>query len=279
MLGPVLALAASASWGFADYLGGLKSRTIPVLAVMAVAQPAGLLSVAVLTAARGDGPPDGKTVLLAIPAAILGTTGIAAFYRGMSIGAISLVAPIAGTGAAIPVVWGISRGDDVSSLQLAGFGLALAGIVLASLESHPGRRAARLGAGIGWGLVAAITFGAYFIPMHEASNEDWLWASLVFRMASFSLVMLAVVIARPNLRATRGNLGALAVIGLLDTGGNVFFAAAATQGLVSVVSVLASLYPVVTVVLALALLRERPALWQAGGAIAALAGVGLITAG
>jgi len=92
-------------------------------------------------------------------------------------------------------------------------------------------------------------------------------------------VMLAVLAARPNLRATRGNLPALALVGLLDTGGNVFFAAAATQGLVSVVSVLASLYPVVTVVLALALLRERPAVWQAGGAIAALAGIVLITAG
>src|SRR5688500_5825677 len=98
-------------------------------------------------------------------------------------------------------------------------------------------------------------------------------------MSSFSLVMLAVLAARPNLRAARGNLLALAVIGLLDTGGNVFFAAAATQGLVSVVSVLASLYPVVTVVLALAVLRERPALWQAGGALAALAGVALITVG
>lgn len=278
MAAVALALLASVSWGFADFLGGLKSRIVPVLAVMAIAQPAGLLSVAIVTAARGDGPP-GETVLWAIPAAVLGTTGIAAFYRGMSIGAISLVAPIAGTGAAIPVVYGIARGDDVSSLQILGFGLALVGIVLASLESHPERRAARLGAGIGWGLVAAITFGAYFVPMHEASNADWAWASLVFRMTSFSLVALAVITARPRLSATRGHLGALVLIGLLDTGGNVFFAAAATQGLVSVVGLLASLYPVVTVVLALGLLRERPALWQGGGALAALAGVVLISAG
>jgi drug/metabolite transporter (DMT)-like permease len=279
VIGPVLALLASASWGFADFLGGLKSRTIPVLAVMAVAQPAGLASVALVTAVRGEGPPPGRTILWAIPAALLGTTGIMAFYRGMSIGAISLVAPIAGTGAAIPVVFGLATGDDLSTQQLAGFGLALVGIVLASLESHPERSSARLGAGIGWGLVAAVTFGAYFVPMHEAASADWAWASLVFRITSFSLVVLAVLAVRPQLRGVRGNLAALALVGLLDTGGNVFFALAATHGLVSVVSVLASLYPVVTVVLALALLRERPALWQGGGALAALAGVLLVSSG
>lgn len=279
MIAPLLALCASASWGFADFLGGLKSRTVPVLAVMAVAQPAGLLSVAIVTAVRGEGPPGDAAILLAIPAALLGTTGIAAFYRGMSIGAISVVAPIAGTGAAIPIVWGVAHGDDVSSLQVGGFVLALAGIVLASLESHPERRTAQLGAGVVWGLVASVTFGAYFVPMHEASNVDWLWASLVFRCASFSLVMLAVLAARPRLAAARGQIGALALVGVLDTAGNVFFAAAATQGQVSVVSVLASLYPVVTVVLALGVLRERPAIWQAAGAAAALGGIVLITAG
>ena len=279
MIAAVFALCASASWGLADFLGGLKSRTVPVLVVMAVAQPVGVVSVALLTAIRGEGFPADDALWLAVPSAVLGTVGIAAFYRGMSIGAISLVAPITGTGAAIPVAWGITRGDDVSSLQLAGFGFALTGIVLASLERHPERRTARVGAGIAWGLVGAVAFGAYFIPMHEASNVDWAWASLVFRCASFSLVLLAVLAVRPQLARARGHLGALALIGLLDTGGNVFFAGAATHGQVSVVSVLASLYPVLTVVLALAVLRERPAVWQGVGAAAALAGVVLVTAG
>jgi drug/metabolite transporter (DMT)-like permease len=279
LVAPLLALCASASWGLADFVGGLKSRTLPVLAVMALAQPIGLAGIGVVVLAHGEGPPDDAALLWALPAAALGTAGIAAFYRGMAIGAISVVAPIAGTGAAIPVVVGIATGDDVSRLQIAGFALALGGIVLASLASHPERRTARLAAGIGWGLVAGVTFGAYFVPMHEASNVDFLWASLLFRVTSFSLVLTAALAARPAISRARGQMLAIAAIGLLDTGGNVFFAAAATEGLVSVVSVLASLYPVVTVVLALAVLRERPAPWQGLGAAAALAGVVLISTG
>lgn len=280
MLAALLALASSATWGIADYLGGTKSRVVPVLAVMAVAQPVGLASVALVVAVRGEGPPTGEAVLWAIPAALLGTCGIAAFYRGMALGAISIVAPIAGTGAAIPIVVGLARGDDPSALQLVGFALALGGVVVASIETDPARRSsARLAAGVGWGLVAAVGFGAYFVPMHEAANEDFLWASLLFRATSATLILLAVLAIRPGLGLTRGHLGAIALIGLLDTGGNVFFSAAATQGLVSVVSVLASLYPVVTVLLAFAILRERPAATQRVGALAALAGAVLVSAG
>lgn len=280
MLAALLALASSATWGIADYLGGTKSRVVPVLAVMAVAQPVGLASIALVVALRGEGPPTGGAVLWAIPAALLGTCGIAAFYRGMALGAISIVAPIAGTGAAIPILVGLARGDDPSALQLLGFAFALGGVIVASIETDPARRSsARLAAGVGWGLVAAVGFGAYFVPMHEAANEDFLWASLLFRGTSAMLVLLAVLAFRPGLGLTRGHLGAIVLIGIFDTGGNVLFSAAATQGLVSVVSVLASLYPVVTVLLAFAILRERPATTQRLGAFAALAGVVLISAG
>ena len=213
MLAAVLALAASASWGIADFLGGTKSRVVPLLAVMAVAQPVGLLSVAVIVAVRGEGPPGGAAIFWAVPAALLGTCGIAAFYRGMAIGAISIVAPIAGTGAAIPILVGLARGDDPSGLQLAGFALALGGVVAASIETDPvRRRSARVSAGVGWGLVAAVGFGAYFVPMHAAANEDFLWASLLFRATSATLILLAVLAIRPALGLTRGPRGAIALI-------------------------------------------------------------------
>ena len=275
MLTAALALAAAASWGVGDFLGGLKSRSLSPIAVLIVAQPIGLALLAIWVAARGEGPP-GSSVLWACLAAVLGTTGLVAFYRGMAAGALSIVAPIAGAGAAIPVVWGLARGDHPSGLQELGFVAAFAGVILASFERRP--QATRLAAGAGWAVIAMLAFGAYYIPMHAASHGDFLWAAFVFRLTSTTLIACAWLVLRPR-RARRADLPVLASIGVLDTGGNVFFAAASSRGLVSVVSVLASLYPVVTVLLARAVLHERVHRSQELGIALALGGIVLISAG
>jgi drug/metabolite transporter (DMT)-like permease len=270
-----LALAAAASWGVGDFFGGLKSRSLNPVAVLIVAQPIGLTLLAIWVVVRGQGPP-GSSVLWACLAAVLGTTGLIAFYKGMAAGALSIVAPIAGAGAAIPVIWGLAHGDHPSGYQELGFAAALIGVVLASFERRP--EAARLAAGVGWAAIAMLAFGAYYIPMHEASHGDFLWAAFVFRLTSTALIAAAWLVLRPP-RARRADLPVLASIGILDTGGNVFFAAASAKGLVSVVSILASLYPVVTVLLARAILHERVHRSQELGIALALAGIVLISAG
>jgi uncharacterized membrane protein len=217
-----LALAAAASWGVGDFLGGLKSRSLNPVAILIVAQPIGLTLLAIWVAVRGQGPP-GSEVLWACLAAVLGTTGLIAFYKGMAAGALSIVAPIAGAGAAIPVIWGLAHGDHPSGYQELGFAAALIGVVLASFERRP--EAARLAAGVGWAVIAMLAFGAYYIPMHEASHGDFLWAAFVFRLTSTTLIAAAWLVFRPA-SARRADLPVLASIGILDTGGNVFFAAA-----------------------------------------------------
>jgi len=275
LLTAALALAAAASWGVGDFLGGLKSRSLSPIAILIVAQPIGLALLAIWVAARGEGPP-GSSVLWACLASVLGTTGLVAFYRGMAAGALSIVAPIAGAGAAIPVIWGLARGDHPSGLQELGFVAAFAGVILASFERRP--QATRVAAGAGWAVIAMLAFGAYYIPMHAASHGDFLWAAFVFRLTSTTLIACAWLVLRPR-RARRADLPVLASIGVLDTGGNVFFAAASSRGLVSVVSVLASLYPVVTVLLARAVLHERVHRSQELGIALALGGIVLISAG
>ena len=275
MFAAALALAAAASWGVGDFFGGLKSRSLNPVAVLIVAQPIGLTLLAIWVAVRGQGPP-GSSVLWACLAAVLGTTGLIAFYKGMAAGALSIVAPIAGAGAAIPVIWGLAHGDHPSGYQELGFAAALIGVVLASFERRP--EAARLAAGVGWAAIAMVAFGAYYIPMHEASHGDFLWAAFVFRLTSTTLIAAAWLVLRPP-SARRADLPVLASIGILDTGGNVFFAAASAKGLVSVVSILASLYPVVTVLLARAVLHERVHRSQEFGILLALTGIVLISAG
>jgi drug/metabolite transporter (DMT)-like permease len=238
-------------------------------------QLGGLTAIALIVAIRGIGPAD-PAVLFAVPAAISGTLGFYAYYRGMAVGAMSIVAPIAGISAAIPVVVGILSGDRPSLWQWLGIAAALGGVFLASREPGHGGRVA---AGVGLALLAAIGFGGYFPPMHAAGNADFWWASLIFRMTSTSVILAAVAIRRPSLAVAPTLVPLLALIGVGDMLGNMLFAAASTSGLVSITSVLASLYPIVTVLLARLVLKERVARSQEVGIALTLAGVALISAG
>lgn len=273
----VLALGASLSWGLADFFGPLQGRRLGALRTLVYVQLGGLVAIALIVAVRWVGPQD-TAALLAIPAAISGTLGLFAYYRGIAVGAISIVAPIAGVSAVVPVVVGIASGESPSAWQLAGMACALVGVFLAALEPGHGGET-RLAAGVGLAALAAIGFGGYFPFMHAAGNADFWWASLIFRMASTSVILVAVAVQRPNLGVPGRVLPWLALIGFGDMFGNLLFAAASTSGLVSVTSVLASLYPIVTVVLARILLSERVARSQEAGIGLTLAGVALISAG
>jgi drug/metabolite transporter (DMT)-like permease len=273
-----LALGASLSWGVGDFLGGVKARVLPALTVLAASQPFGLAALGIAVVARGSGIP-GDEVAWSALAAVFGTIGLFAFYRGMAAGAISVVAPIAAVAAGVPVIWGVVvSGDKITGLQAIGFVAAVGGSVAASLESRPGQR--QLAAGVGWAALAMLAFGAYYVPMHAASTQDWLWPAFLFRCTSVTLVWSIVLARRAWPRGLRPHWTGLVAIGVLDTGGNALFAAASsTHGLLSVVSVLASLYPVVTVLLARLVLGERVQRTQDAGVVVALAGVVLITAG
>jgi len=277
-LAALLALCASLSWGVGDFLGGVKARVLPSLTVLAASQPFGFAALGIAVAARGTGIP-GDEVAWAALAAVFGTVGLFALYRGMAAGAISVVAPIAAVAAGIPVIWGVAvSGDHVSGLQGIGFVAALGGSVAASIELRPER--AQLAAGVGWAVLAMLAFGAYYVPMHAASTQDWLWPAFLFRCTSVTLVWAVVLARRAWPRGLRGHWVGLVAIGFLDTGGNALFAAASSShGLLSVVSVLASLYPVVTVLLARLVLGERVQRTQDVGVLVTLAGVVLITAG
>jgi drug/metabolite transporter (DMT)-like permease len=269
----LLALGASLAWGLGDFGGPLLSRTHGTLRVLFWAELGGLLGIAVAVAVRGEGP-RGWAVLYGGIAAVGGLLGLFAYYRGMVVGAMSVVAPVAGVSAVIPVVFGIATGDSPTGTQIAGVVCALAGVALMSVEHREGRR--QFAAGAGLGLLAAAGFGFYFPWMHAAGKVDFWWASLLFRAAAFLLVAGVAAARRPALALRPWQVAVAASAGLGDTLGNVLFAASSAHGLVSLTSVLASLYPAVTVVLAAAILHERVARFQRVGIALALLGVVLI---
>jgi drug/metabolite transporter (DMT)-like permease len=274
----LLALCASLTWGVGDFLGGVKARAMSSLMVMAASQPFGLAALGIGVAVRGTGIP-GDEVAWSALSAVLGTIGLFAFYRGLATGAMSVVAPIAAVAAGVPVIWGVAvSGDHVHGLQAIGFVAAVGGSVAASLELRPER--AQVAAGVGWAALAMLAFGAYYVPMHAASTHDWLWPAFLFRCTSVTIVVSLALARGLRPGGLRAHWPGLVAVGFLDTGGNALFAAASsTHGLLSVISVLASLYPVVTVLLARLVLGERVQQTQDAGVLVALAGVVLITAG
>jgi drug/metabolite transporter (DMT)-like permease len=275
----LLALTASLTWGFGDFGAGIASRRLPVPLVIAATQVAGLTFVAILVAiVRPDLPSAAQLGYGAIGGA-LGLCGLVAFYRGLAIGAMGIVGPLAATGAVVPLAYGLARGERPSTVQLLGVALAIVGVIAAAVERHPTQVRGRIGAGVGLALFAAACFGTTLTFLSKASAGGALWATLSMRMVTVPLIVTAVLILRVPGAGLRASLWLLIGVGITDTGATVLFGFATTRGLLSVVSVLASLYPVVLVALARFLIHERIARHQLAGVAIALAGVALISAG
>ena len=265
----------------ADFLGGLMARRVSVLVVICVSQTAGLLVIALAVAAVGESAPEGNFVPYAAAAGVSGACGLAAFYRGLAVGKMSIVAPISSMAVVVPVAVGIATGDRPSAVQAAGAALGIFGIVLASRESVEHEDAdRRVAAGVGLALLSALGIGGFFVAMDVAADSDPLWASLVNRVTSLSFVVLVALLVRPTFRNLgRGGVPMLVSLGVLEMTANVAFAFAATEGLLSLTSVLSSLYPLVVVFLSWLVLDERLERGQKAGVAFALAGVALIAAG
>jgi drug/metabolite transporter (DMT)-like permease len=274
----LLALAASVSWGISDFMGGFLTRRFALAPVLLISQAAGLAMLLILASLSGPPTLNTTAIAFALLASAGGLVGIAALYRGMAVGVVSIVAPISATGAALPVLYGALRGERATLLQALGIGLALIGVVLASRSPDHmdgGRGSARV-RGVGLAVVAAAGFGMFFVFLHEASTTDVLWVGVVLRLTGVVVLTLVALALRLSVSIGWRRAPAAVVVGVLDTSANVLYASASTTGLVSIAAVLASLFPVVTVILARVILHERLSRSQAGGVTCALTGVALI---
>jgi drug/metabolite transporter (DMT)-like permease len=279
LTGILLALAASLSWGVADFGAGVSSRRLSIPLVILASQAAGLVFIAIVVAIFRPGLPTGAEFAWGGLAGAIGVLGLAAFYRGLSIGAMGIVGPISATGVVVPLVYGLARGERPSALQLAGVALAVVGVVAASIERVVDAHGSRIGAGVGYALLAALGFGGSLVALSKAAAGGALWAPLSMRAVGVPIVVCAVLFLRPVADGVAASWRLLAGVGVFDTSANMLFGLASTRGLLSVVSVLASLYPVVLVALARVLLHERIAQHQLAGVAVALGGVALISAG
>jgi drug/metabolite transporter (DMT)-like permease len=246
-----VALPAALAYGVADFAGGLAARRAPVLAVTAVAQGAGLL--ALLPAVwLLPGRPTAAALGLGALAGLAGTAGLLLYLRGLAVGPMGVVAPLSAVvGAGLPLVIGVLGGERPGPVALLGIGVAMAAIVLAQAGS---RRDVAASTGLALGLAAGLGFGLFFVGLDATPADSGLWPLLAGRLVSVVLLG-ALVLARRGGRAAPSRL--MVVSGVFDTLANVLFLVATRLGDLGPSAVVVSLYPVVVVLLARLVLRER----------------------
>jgi drug/metabolite transporter (DMT)-like permease len=204
---------------------------------------------------------------------------LGAFHRAMALGTIRVVATIAALGLLVPVIGGIAQGEAPDGLQAVGGAVAIAAVVLVAREPDPEWRAANR-ASIGLAALAALGFGTFFLAIDSAAADDPAWTIAAARTGGVSVLLAIALAVRPPLPAARGAvLAALLAIGFFDILANSLYAVATNHGILPLVSVAASLYSAVTVLLARFILGERLAPTQRAGVVVALAGIALIAAG
>lgn len=271
-----LALLASGLWGATDFGGGLLSRRLPVAVAVLVSQVTAVVLLSAGLAIPGVHVRLGGYLVYGALAGLLGMLGLLAFYRGMASGPMSLVAPISACGTALPVGYGLLRGEHIMLVQGLGIAVVFVGVILVSGPEFYG------GAGGGrtvlLALGAAAGFGSLFL-FSGLGAPHGVYGTMFAEQLVGLLLVFPVVCAKGTLRGlvwTRRTVGLSVLVGFGDIGAIVSYLGAARGEHLAVVSVLSSLYPVVTTLLARYLLAERLGPVQNAGVLAALGGIVLI---
>ena len=270
-MGVVLALLSSGTWGVADFLGGLASRRARTVAVLAVAYPIGAVLLTLAGLFLIPGALSSSVVLLGIAAGISGASGIGLLYRALAAGPMGVVSPVTAVVAcAVPVIVGLMRGDRLTMLALLGMAGAAVAIVLVSRERAELTRVRTSTVLIS--LASGALMGGYLAVIGISPVGSGIWPTIVSRWTSTLVMLIAFgVVAfrrhrRPELPLEVPFPWALVVVsGILDASANAMYQVATQHGMLAIVAVVGSLYPVTTVLLAWLVLRERLAAIQVLG--------------
>ena len=272
----ILALLSSLVWGLSDFLGGTLSKKRKAIAVIGGSQSFGFLFAATLALFFSLWTWDSTVWINGAIAGAMGLLGLVGFYTALATGQMGIVAPISSLSAVVPLTIGLVQGERPSSMQVAGIVVALIGVILASGPELNGKVDSRP---VFLALFAALTFGfcVYFMAKGGQINPTVTIVSM--RATQVSIVLVLVLAVRSLGGLVKKDIPLLATIGATDAGANILFAFAASLGLLSVVAVLGSLYPIVTVLLAWWIHKERLIPVQYLGIVITFTGIGLISMG
>ncbi len=272
----ILAFLSSIAFGAGDFAGGLASRRSPVAAVLVWSQLLGLASALAMAPLLAQAPPSAADLAWGAAAGLAGAWGLALLYGALATTVAAVASPAAAAvGAVVPVVFGVAAGERPRPLAWAGVGLALAAIILLTAGPSTEKRATTRRA-LGLGTAAGVAFGVFFVAISRPSDASGLYPLVAARVTSIAAVAGVTLARRRPLRLLAGDLLPAAAAGVLDMTANALFVVATRGGLLALVTVLTSLYPAPTVLLAWGVLRQRPSALRLVGLAAAVAAVALV---
>lgn len=278
---PSLALLSAASFGVTDFVGGVASRQVTALRVILISTPVSMVLVGVLAAVSG-GSVTANAAIYGVLGGISQTIGIWWFFSALGSGPISVVSPLAAlVDAAVPVGFGVFSGERPSPVAAAGIALALTAVVLISRQASGADAGPhRFTSKVAWLTIGSgIALGLNFVCIDHTELHSRLWP-LLFARAAATVLVVGMAVATRNATPPSGFPLRLALIaGVLDSAANVTMVLTLHTSLLSLGSVLISLYPAATVVLAIVVLGERVHRWQVVGMVLAAAAVAMITTG
>jgi len=276
-MGVLFALIAGAAYGISDFAGGIASRRVSALNVLLVSYP---LGAAVMAAALPffAGPVSARTLIWSLLGGVAGLVGVALMYSALAIAPMNIISPVTAVmSAAVPVFGGVLRGERPAVLAWLGIVLGLLAVVLIARQpdDHPHPP-------VGWrpllmSVLAGIGFGSYFICLASTDHDSGIWPVVLSRLCSAVLVVPLLLAVDRYVRQPLNVFALAALCGVLDAMANLAFLLASRHGLLSLAGVITALYPAGTVLLAMAILKERTGRTQRAGLAMAAAAVVLLT--
>lgn len=280
MLSIIFGLASALTWGAGDFTGGLAARRVGAYRSVFYAEVIGTIFLFIVIGFTGETMPGTHTMIFAALAGMMGSVGLMLLYHAMAVGMMSIAAPVSALlAAALPVAVGMFTEGLPDILTVIGFGFALFAVWMISQSESGVKDILSHLADLKLPLIAGLGFGFYFVFMHEATGEGGavIWPMVFSRAGGMLLITSYLIVTRANWKIEPGALPIISLNGILDLGGNFFFILAGQAGRLDVASVLSSLFPGATVILAWIILKERLNRNQWIGVACALTAIVLMT--
>ena len=273
----LLAFASALVYGVGDWCGGRASRRQPSVIVAVTGQMVSLVLVVAAVLAMGTPVPDASTWWWSLAGGVVGALGIAGLYHGFAHGEASVVAPTSAVvGASVPVVVALALGERPTLVGMIGIIVAVGAVALVSgalgTHTHQTPRTIVLLA-----VLVGVCFGLLFVALERAANDSGMWPLVIARFASVPMLLVVALAIGARPVRDRVSVRIAVVAGVFDMGANMLYLVAVRGGMLSIVAVVASMYPASTVMLAMAVDGERVSRSQATGLLLAVLALALVT--